>query len=413
MENSTQHAAAAPPPYRPEHVPESMIRPYLFADRGGRMSVLPRTEIPAVHNNPPIFWMENAFNAGVGAWVPRRYQELQQIYQDTVHFTPYGTGHFAQMIGESWVSIPGEAEPPLHSKYRMLLNPMFAPKQIAQLDEHIRQFAREKLEALAPQGACEFVSEFAFEFPIRVFLELMGLPQEKMAQFLAWEHGLLRTDSVANVARAVKLVTDYLAAECEDRRHNPRQDLLTLVVQGEIDGRKLTEDELKGFCFNLFIGGLDTVSTNMSNQFRHLAENPEHQDYLRANPDKITDAIEEMMRAYAAVTTLRFCKEDIEIGGVQMKPGDLVLLPTFLAANDPEIFPNPELVDFDRKPRHVSFGYGPHLCIGVHLARREMRIALEEALKILPKFRIKPGAQIESYSSGIIGPVALPLVWDV
>jgi cytochrome P450 len=413
LENSTNHTAAVRPPNRPAHVPEHLVRPYPFFTKGDRMSVLPRTLIPAMHEYPPIFWAAGMHHASPGAWVPRRYKDLQQIYQDTDHFTTFGTGQFGLMIGENWVSVPIESEPPLHSQYRILLNPMFAPKQIALLDDHIRQFAREKLLEIAPKGACEFVSEFAFEFPIRVFLELMGLPQNKMAEFLEWEHGLLRTGSLEQVVRSVKLVTEYLAAECDERRRNPRKDLLTLVVEGEVDGRKLNEDELKGFCFNLFVGGLDTVSTNMSNQFRHLGEFPEHQNYLRANPGKIPDALEELMRAYAAVTTLRICKVDTEIGGIKMKAGDLVLMPTFLAANDSEIFPNPEVVDLARKPRHVSFGYGAHLCIGVHLARREMKIALEEGLSILPKFRIKPGAQIESYSAGTIGPISLPLVWDV
>lgn len=413
MENSTDQAAAARPPGRRPHVPPELVRPFPFFTRGGRMSVLPRTLIPAVHDNPPIFWIDGDNHSFPGAWIPRRYRDLQQIYQDTDHFTVHGTGQFAQVIGETWVSLPHEADPPLHARYRMLLNSMFTPKQIALLDDHIRQFAREKLLEIAPKGACEFVSEFAFEFPIRVFLELMGLPQEKMAEFLEWEHGLLRTGSMEQFARSVKLVTEYLAAECEQRRHAPRKDLLTLVVQGEIDGRKLNEDELKGVCFNLFVGGLDTVSTNMANQFRHLAEFPEHQDYLRANPDKISDALEELMRAYAAVLTLRLCKADTQVGGIDIKAGDLVLMATYLAANDPEVFPQPEVVDLNRAPRHVSFGFGPHLCIGVHLARREMKIALEEGLSILPKFRIKPGVQIESYTTGIIGPVSLPLVWDI
>ena len=151
----------------------------------------------------------------------------------------------------------------------------------------------------------------------------------------------------------------------------------------------------------------------MSNHFRHLAEFPQDQDFLRENPQSIPDAIDEMMRAYAAVTTMRLCTQDIQIGGVAMKQGDLVMMPTHLAANDPEAFANPETVDFARKPRHVSFGYGPHLCIGMHLARREMRIAMEEALAILPKFSIPPGARIDSFCSGIIGPLTLPLVWEV
>jgi len=346
-----------------------------------------------------------------GAWVPRSLEALQAIYMDTEHFTVKGTSGFAQMIGQEWYSIPHESDPPLHSKYRMLLNPMFAPKHIARLEDRMRLFARERLLELKPQGHCDFVADFAFEFPIRVFLELMGMPQEDMATFLAWEHAILRSSEQAPVAAALAKIVDYLAAQCEDRRANPRDDLITLAVQGEIEGRKLSQDELIGFCFNLFVGGLDTVSTNMSNHFRHLAENPADQAFLRANPERIGDAIDEMMRAYAAVTTIRLCTADTHIAGVEMKAFDLVVMPTHLAGNDPAAFPEPEKVDFNRKPRHVSFGYGPHLCIGMHLAKREMRIAMEEALAVLPEFRIAEGAEIESFCSGIIGPVELPLVW--
>ena len=295
----------------------------------------------------------------------------------------------------------------------MVLNPMFSPSRMARLEDRIRQYARDLLFEMRPKGRCEFVADFAFEFPIRVFLELMGLPQDNVVQFLEWEHAILRSQTIEPVAAAMKAVTVYLSEQCEQRRREPKDDLLTLGVQAEVEGRRLTEDELKGFCFNLFVGGLDTVSTNLSAHFRHLAENPDHQQFLRANPERIPDAIDELMRAYAAVTTLRVCTKEIEVGGARMLPGDIVLMPTFLAANDPETFPNPEVVDLARKPRHVSFGYGPHLCIGMHLARREMRIAMEEALAILPQFSIKPGAEIVSYFSiAPIGPVALPLVWD-
>ena len=398
---------------RPDHVPEALVRPYPFKLRGARSSVLPRTMIPEIHTYPPIFWAEDMHPMLPGAWIPRSQAALQAIYMDTEHFTVKGTSGFGQMIGQEWYSIPHESDPPLHSKYRMLLNPMFAPKHIARLEDHIRQFARERLLELRPRGQCDFVADFAFEFPIRVFLELMGMPQEHMATFLEWEHAILRSSEQEPVAQALRKIVDYLAEQCEDRRAKPRDDLITLAVQGEIEGRGLTQDELIGFCFNLFVGGLDTVSTNMSNHFRHLAENPADQDFLRANPGSIGDAIDEMMRAYAAVTTIRMCTKDVRVGDVEIKAWDLVLMPTHLAANDPVAFPDPETIDFARKPRHVSFGYGPHLCIGMHLAKREMRIAMEEALAILPPFVVAPGAKIESFCSGIIGPMELPLVWEV
>jgi cytochrome P450 len=175
----------------------------------------------------------------------------------------------------------------------------------------------------------------------------------------------------------------------------------------------LDDDELIGFCFNLFLGGLDTVSSNISMQFLHLAERPDHQAVLRANPAMIPDAIEEMIRAYATVATSRECIKETRIGEVTVKPGDKVHLATFLAGRDPAAYPNPDEIILDRKPSHVSFGYGPHLCIGVHLARREMRIAMEEMLAGLLEFRLKPGAEIEYYLAAVIQPVELPLVWSV
>ena len=144
----------------------------------------------------------------------------------------------------------------------------------------------------------------------------------------------------------------------------------------------------------------------------HLARTPDDQQLLRAQPDRIPDAIEEMMRAYAPVTTFRTCVNEIEFKGVKMMPGDKIAMCTTLAARDPEGYDAPSEVRLDRKPRHVAFGYGPHLCVGLHLARREMRIALEEFLALVPEFRVEPGHVLE-WHMGVIQPVALPLVWNV
>jgi cytochrome P450 len=150
----------------------------------------------------------------------------------------------------------------------------------------------------------------------------------------------------------------------------------------------------------------------MAMQFRHLAEHPEHQATLRAHPEMIPDAIEEMMRAYAAVATSRECIKETSIRGVTIRAGDKVQMSTFLAARDPAMYPNPNEVILDRKPRHVSFGSGVHICVGMHLARREMRIAMEEFLGCIPPFSISPGKTITSYLAAMIQPLELPLVWS-
>jgi cytochrome P450 len=281
---------------------------------------------------------------------------------------------------------------------------------MAKLEDKIRQYAAEYIEAFRARGECEYMSEFAFEFPIKVFLELMGLPLERAPEFLQWEYGLLHEHDMAKVAEATRLVVGYLRSVIAERKANPTNDALGYAVQGQVEGRPLNDDELVGFAFNLFIGGLDTVSTNMGLQTLHLAQNIEHQRYLRENPDRIPRAIEELMRAYAAVTTFRTVTKPTEFKGIKMMPGDKVAMMTTLAARDPEEFENPSEVRLDRTPRHVSFGFGVHTCIGMHLARRELRIAHEEMLARLPEFSIKPGHTIRRWL-GMIQPVELPLVW--
>ncbi len=406
-----QSSSEAASPVRPAHVPDALVRPYPFAGLERTTTADPRSFLPEVHKGPAVFWADGAHHLAAGAWIPRRFEDLQKINMDSEHFSPRGMSPYGALLGESWFLLPVEADPPVHALYRLALSPLLAASRIAVLDDKIRSYARTRMEALKPAGGCEFVTDFAFEFPIRVFLDLMGLPQEGMSQFLAWEHMILRSSNREEMTEATRSITEYLEAECESRRVNPKNDLLTLCVEAEIEGRKLTRDELTGFCFNLFVGGLDTVSTNMSSHFRYLAERPDQQRLLRAHPEKIPDAVEELMRAYAGVTTSRRCIVETQIGDVTVMPGDFVMLPTMLGSNDPEVFENPELIDFDRKPRHVSFGYGPHICIGIHLARRELRIAMEQALAVLPEFSLEPGAEITSYLAGIVGPRELPLVW--
>jgi cytochrome P450 len=345
--------------------------------------------------------------------VVRRVADLQKIYLDTEHFSANGLAPYAAMCGESWFLVPAEADPPLHGLLRAAVNPLFTPKRMALLEDRIRAYARESIAKFRARGRCELVSEFSFQFPIQIFLEMMGLPQERMAEFLKWEHEICQGVDPAKIAQATKEITGYLADVCEDRRKNPGEDLLTYGVQAEVEGRKLTSDELTGFCFNLFLGGLDTVSANIGSQFRHLAERPDHQAYLRANPDQIPTAIDELMRAYPSSTTSRRCTKAYRIGEVVMLPGDHVMLCTPLAGRDPEAFPNPNEIILDRKPRHLSFGYGPHLCIGMHLARREMRIAMEEFLALVPEFSLEPGAEIRSYAGWLVQPIEVPLVWQV
>lgn len=399
-----------PEPVIPAHVPPELVRqfPYAF---GITTSADPFGDwAPTVHEGPAVFYAPHAYPGFSPAWIVRRVEDLRKVYFDTETFSSKDFSPYSKLIGDTWTNLPVEIDPPQHGKYRTFINPLFTPKAMAKLEDKIRGYAIEYVEDFRERGACEFMSEFAFEFPIKVFLELMDFPLSNTKQFLEWENGLLHEMDLWKMADATRNVVAFLRDEIDDRRKKPRDDIISYALGVEVDGHKLNEDELVGFAFNLFIGGLDTVSTNMGHQFLHLARNPQDQAYLKENPMQIPHAIDEMMRAYAAVTTFRTVTKETEFAGVRMMPGDKVAMSTTLAGRDPEEFPEPGRIRFDRNPRHVSWGYGPHMCVGMHLAKREMRIAIEEFVNRIPSFGIKPGHEIE-YHLGMIQPVSLPLVW--
>jgi len=398
-------------PQIPAHVPASLVRPFPFVF-GTTTEADPYNDwVPEIHKGPPIFYAPHAYPGGSPAWIVRRAADLQKIYLDTETFSSRDFSPYSKLIGDSWINLPVEIDPPNHAKYRAFINPLFTPVAMNRLEGKIRHYAVEFIEAFQARGACEFMHDFAFEFPIRIFLELMGLPLELTPKFLEWEYGLLHSSDLSVIATATRAVVTYLRGEIELRRHAPKDDVISYALKVEVEGRKLTDDELVGFAFNLFIGGLDTVSTNMGLQFLHLARNPEQQVFLRANPEKIAGALDEFMRGYAPVTTFRTCTKETEFAGVKMMPGDKVAMCTTLTGRDPEEYARPNEIMLDRKQRHLSFGFGPHLCVGMHLARREMRIAIEEFLRLIPAFSVKPG-HVVSYHLGMIQPVALPLVWN-
>lgn len=396
----------------PAHVPKELVFDYPIK-MGGLIEENPFDRmIPEIHRTrPPIFYSLDAYPGGTPAWIVRRTEDLQRIYSDTENFSSKDFAPFAKLVGETWNLLPAETDPPEHASYRKWVNPLFTPVEMKKLDAKIRQYAQEYCCKIKVQGSCEFVSDFAFEFPIKVFLELMGMPQDMTKTFLEWEMDLLHTNDLGTLAAAARKVLDYLREQIADRRANPRGDLISYGVTTPIEGRPATEDELIGFTFNLFVGGMDTVSTNMAWQFRHLATHPEDQALLRAHPERILEAIEEMMRAYPVATTFRTVLKPVTVNGVQFMPGDKVAMATCLVGRDPEAHEHPDEVRIGNKGRYLSFGFGPHLCVGMHLARREMRIALEEFLATIPPFRIKDGYTVRTHLGGILQPEKLPLVW--
>ena len=396
----------------PAHVPQDLVFEYPFVF-GKTLKGDPYNEIvPLIHQMPPVFWATNAYPGEGPAWIVRRAEDMRQIYMDTEHFSNRGFAPFAELLEENWHLVPAEMDPPNHAPYRALIFPLFTPAAVRKLDGVLFDYAKEFLAKFKDRGHCEFMHEFAFEFPITVVLQLLALPRENLKVFLEWETDMLHGHNLEMIKSATRKVVDYLRGVISERKKNPGDDVISFALAAKIQDRKFTDDEVLGFAFNLFIGGLDTVSTNLGVQFWHLARHPEHHAYLRSHPEAIPDAIEELLRAYAAVTTFRVCVKETTVNGVHMLPGDKVAMSTTLSCRDPEEFDRPNEVILDRKPKHMGFATGPHLCLGMHLARRELSLAMTEFLKAIPPFRLAPGTKVE-FHLGMIQILDLPLVWDV
>ncbi len=399
-------------PVIPAHVDPARVRHVELFDRKIVYENPYETIIARVHEGPAVFYAENISFQQPG-WVVRRNADLRKIYADSENFHKRGNTGFARMIGESWDIIPTELDPPQHTGFRQALNPVFSPSRMMALDGLVRERARFYIDQFKAKGRCEFVQDFAVNFPITIFLDLIGLPQDRKPEFLDWENKILHgTDHEARIT-SVRAVKDLLVETIEDRKKNPGEDLISKTLTLEVEGRKWSDEEVFGHAFNLYIGGLDTVTSNLSLHFYHLATHQADQDRMRANSfQQNVVAIEELLRAYAAVSTLRICSKPFELDGQTMMPGDHIIMSTPLAGRDPEAYESPDEIRLDRRPTHVTLGHSIHRCLGQHLARRELQTAIEEFLKAIPNFRVEPGFKVPFFLGNVMHIPELPLTWS-
>jgi cytochrome P450 len=345
-----------------------------------------------------------------------RYEDIFWAMRHPEYFT---SADMDLYLGEQ-PQIPLEVDPPLHTQYRRLLNPQFVPREIEKLEPEIRSTVRELLDRFAGRGSCDFHEEFATPLPSTIFLPLMGLPREDLPQFLKWRDDNVRPavepgdfEGAERIRRQASLeMNEYFRRAIALRREEPNDGLLSRIVQWTIDGEPLSERVLLGMSHLLLIGGLDTVTATLDCMIAFLATHPDHRREIVEHPERIPGAVEELLRWLTPVMLVpRSVAQDVELGGVQLKAGDSVSL-VLGAANDDEDEFGASAVDFTRDPnRHLAFGGSHHLCLGAHLARLELRIALDEFHRRIPDYRIAEGAELH-YSLGIRQAENLPLVFD-
>jgi cytochrome P450 len=395
-----------------DHVPLELVRTCPLFDRIATTENPYERMIPAIHAEyPRVSYVTNIFPGKRPGWMLIRAEDVRALLQDTENFEKRGMGQWSQGIGENWLVIPTEADPPEHAHYRKALNEHFTPAKMMGLSDQIRDRARSLIDVFKQRGSCNFIGEFSESYPVNIVLDLLGLPQARMPEFLRWEREMLHTDDMTVRGNATRAVKNYLLEEIESRRRTPQDDYITRIFDFDYDGRKWTDDEVLGHCFNLYLGGLDTVTSLLGLMFQFLARNPGHQQQLRDDPKMIVVAVEELLRAFAPVTSFRICSKPTLFQGVQFMPGDYVSVATSLAGRDPLAYDNPDEIRFDRKPSIITLGGGIHKCLGMHLARRELQIAIEEWLAAIPEFRVKDGTGVPFFVGNILHVQRLELGW--
>lgn len=380
--------------------PNDLLDPYAGTDK------LRAPGVPRLLYSPYPFGDKT-----VGTWCVSHYEDIRRVYEDNDYFSTKGVAQFQALAGETFPSIPLGIDPPDHARYRRFLNVHFTPVALQKLEPKVRALAVEMIEEFAAKGEVDIAHDFGRVYPVRVFLDLMGLPFAMFEQFLAWEYEILHSRDHARMGAAVKQVIAYLHEFIAEKQKNPDDKLGSYIANGVIDGQPLTPDEIIGMTWFLWLGGLDTVASTISQMFRRLALDQALQQRLRDEPGLTNTAVEEFLRMQPLVNSFRLVKQDLEWDGVTLKAGDYVTCLNSSGNFDPAQFTNPR--DFDpARPvnRHYTFVGGIHLCLGAHLARRELRILIDEFVKRVPAFTVKPGADT-TVVPGLLSIRNLPIVW--
>ncbi len=306
--------------------------------------------------------------------------------------------------GNTLPLVPLGIDPPDHTVYRKFLDPLFSPRRVAALDEDITNRLNRFIDTFIDRGSCDFTAELAELFPSSVFLGMLGLPWEELDTLVGFRDGLLRPGNQAMEPHersaiqrdTAQQVYAYFDAVLDERAAAPRDDLLSLFVSTQTGSGQFRRDELLSICFVLLTAGLDTVTDSLTCFFAFLAQNPEHRARIARDPEVIPDAVEELLRWETPVpSVVRWAKEDTVVGGESVEAGHHVMVNLGAANLDPAEFPDPLTVRFDREVnRHLAFGGGVHRCLGSHLARRELRIALREWHRRIPEYTLSPGYEV-------------------
>ena len=358
-----------------------------------------------------------ARNAEVGFWVLSKHAEVVAASTDPATFCSR-RGILLLEIGADYASPPTmmHTDPPEHTRYRALAQPGFAPSLIRSLEPVVRKRARALLDELEPGVARDVVAPVTVPFPLQIIAELLGIPDDEWPRFHLWSEAVIpgATDLPDDERQALQAeMVTYLVGEAKVRREAPRDDLISVLAAAEVDGERLSDDELAMFLVQLLVAGNETSRNMLSGGLAALAERPDQWQALRDDRKRVVTAVEELLRwTTPVVYFMRTATRDVEMRGTRIGAGEPVVLLYASANRDRDEFgPSADELDVTRSPnRHMAFGFGPHFCIGAALARLEGRVLLDE---LLDRFaRVESAGPVERSASPVIAGIRrAPLVF--
>lgn len=394
----------------PAHVPADLVVDFnIFDLPGAEIDYIAAWQALRRPGGPGLVWTR-AFG---GHWIATDGAVIRRLWADTANLSSQVLA-VVPGLGEVMQLIPLQNDGAEHKAFRTPIMKGFAGRHIAALEPAVRALAQELIAGLKPRGACDFMPDFAEIFPVHIFLSMLGVPVEDREKLRPLGAQLTRPDGTMSVVELRDAVDDYLRPHVRQSLAAPGEDLLSRILAEPVQGRAWTLDEALRMARNVLFAGLDTVAAMVGMVAMHLARYPDDQRLLRARPDLIPAAADELMRRYPSASVSRNAVADIEVNGVTIKTGDIVYLPSMLHNLDPACFDQPEAVRFDRglNPiQHTTFGAGAHRCVGAGLARMEMIVFLEEWLAALPEFTIDPARRVTMKAGNVGTLTSLPLIW--
>jgi cytochrome P450 len=402
---------------KPPHVPDALVRDIDMYDLDGIENGYHEAwkAIQQTEGSNKLVWTPLTG----GHWIALDGQLVREIYEDYERFSSEVI-FLPKEAGEKYAMVPTTMNPPEHTPYRKLLDSALNPSRIRDMEGFVRQASADLIEGFMQRGSCDFSAEYGRVYPVKIFMTMCELPLEDVPMLSKFVDDMTRPPGKTPQEQAIALEQankgffEYVDGYIQKRKGGDGKDLVSLFANSEIDGQPIAHDKALGLISLLLLGGLDTVLNFLSFMMLYLARHPQKVAEVRGDDLKLRRGVEELFRRFPIVAEARTVAMDQQFHGVDLRKGDMVLIPTAMRNFDEKENPDPFDLDWDRKQlKHSTFGGGPHRCAGLHLARMEATVTLQEWLKRIPEFRLAEGSKPIFQSGTTATCQNVQLVWDV